>query len=1322
MDGEALKPNPHETNLPGREEPVVPLPTDADQVINRAATVLQEKRAAIKLSTDTSVNSLLDVYQAAYLPQPETTVSLPRQDFDTLSQEIEQAFEEGAPVVSPTTVKEYLTRVDALSTQMPKEIAFLEDVINTPWRRVQEVEATLNAKRQELQNWINSGTGGIRGVLAHLRRRNELQSGTTNLQRQLEKERKQYYELEREDDQRRAQEDQLEKNYRNQHWIEHLKDVLVRKYRDQTLLGIVQGHFSIVEGLEADDDTQQALFEAVKTRIIKPHLNTLVSAGSITGEQAVACLSLFEDNFQKSREETQQSSQPNVGIQTQLMKISILGFTYLDSLAKAVQTKDYIKIFQLLAREEAMEVLSALPERLSALGLTEQSKEASYAGHYGDIAEVLHTIFYPETFPYSDENRRALAIWEIVRNSPFSSVFPEPVWHQTESQLAQATFRYLFGHHVFDIERSATSVHLWSLIKNNPVLRRQYLPEIIMQLGTYSYWNKDGALVRTMLDNILMDISPDDLGQLSRRGFSAISDIKALAERNPRTLNIPSFPDPADPQNREKLTPNPVYQTLHEHIAKIALNVLEASSSDKSLELAVDTLSSSWGTLHGYDKWDPLWAEPPGDVNRNLSIWALVLIRRFDRLIPYDKRLPPPETREQFAAAVNTLRRTLHNPEVASDRKQFLQNQVVLQTLARQPQRAETIIETVLHDQNFDTLAELMSGDGPLAAGRDSVLEEIFSSGKPSETIQELIEGFNQSKPYFEFLFEACRRMHGTELHASTSNYPITEIATPEGNITVAQLVANHKAAKTRSPDELTKLEEMISDPKTLEELVNGERHVFPFSKLHGMWKEQVFRHYLRQSIELSRSEQAKQQADTRHRREVKPRLEVSGIYLHGTAVDNIDAIFLNGNLPSTVLGADPGLDVKNFPFHSEFIRFDKTAESGSLREFIENSRLGIYGSSNRHGGTLGNAGQIFLVYDRNNAAYEVGKDFAPEQGGWPNHRIMLGGMPSTEISGIILRDPSATFAKTMASVVDNGFYIPIYDFDMNLIWTPEQFDEYRRAWNLNIPVPIWDYSFKVGEARGSHKPAGEYALPVEEGVKKYYVKFAEYNFDPSETDALRKEQEARSKIWNEFLANRIYQHFGIPVANTGVVKVNRAYGYASQEIATQPSVFAERPIRPDARAYAHVSEWIDHDQSVDPTVVAQKLKDGFVFDALLANWDIIKGGYNNLATSGGEVIRVDNGGALLFRAGNERKTAEQFGGNVVELDSMRRLESGEAAYPGLTEDDIQNQIRILQNRFRAEDIDSLVDSTRLHETDRNFLKQVLRGRRDYIVSHFISP
>ncbi|MDO8302737.1 MAG: hypothetical protein Q7T18_05820, partial [Sedimentisphaerales bacterium] len=119
----------------------------------------------------------------------------------------------------------------------------------------------------------------------------------------------------------------------------------------------------------------------------------------------------------------------------------------------------------------------------------------------------------------------------------------------------------------------------------------------------------------------------------------------------------------------------------------------------------------------------------------------------------------------------------------------------------------------------------------------------------------------------------------------------------------------------------------------------------------------------------------------------------------------------------------------------------------------------------------------------------------------------------------------------------------------------------------------------------------------------------------------------------------------------------------------------------------------------------------GFIVDALLANWDIMKS--DNTLMSKGMLYRIDNGGALLFRAQGERKAMAEFSGKVGELETMRH------AYHGLTKEDIDTQVAFMKERFTNETIDRLVDSVRLPGTDRDFLKRVLRERRDYIVNYF---
>lgn len=306
------------------------------------------------------------------------------------------------------------------------------------------------------------------------------------------------------------------------------------------------------------------------------------------------------------------------------------------------------------------------------------------------------------------------------------------------------------------------------------------------------------------------------------------------------------------------------------------------------------------------------------------------------------------------------------------------------------------------------------------------------------------------------------------------------------------------------------------------------------------------------------------------------------------------------------------------------------------------------------------------------------------------------------------LRDPQTTLEMAKRQVVENGFYIPLYDFDTDaLLFTPEDFDRYQQEWNQRVQVPVWEYSFRVGDAKGSHKPAGEYALPTEAGeLKRYYVKFANYDFPAGESHVVEREQEEQSRIWNEYLADSIYKHMGIAVPETAVVKVNRTVGHASAEVSTNIERSAS-DFGPNARGVARVSEMVRVEESSEEARLTTK--DGFLVDAMLGNWDIAL--EKNLVFSGGKALRVDNGGALLYRTREGRKT--NFGQPVFELETMK------GSYEGLTRADVQTQLGVLAERFTNDAIDQLVDSVRLNSTDRTVLKNVLRQRRDYVLTYY---
>ena len=87
------------------------------------------------------------------------------------------------------------------------------------------------------------------------------------------------------------------------------------------------------------------------------------------------------------------------------------------------------------------------------------------------------------------------------------------------------------------------------------------------------------------------------------------------------------------------------------------------------------------------------------------------------------------------------------------------------------------------------------------------------------------------------------------------------------------------------------------------------------------------------------------------------------------------------------------------------------------------------------------------------------------------------------------------------------------------------------------------------------------------------------------------------------------------------------------------------------------------------------EMSKGFVVDALLANWDVYQND-NCLIDSAGRVIRVDNGGALDYRAQGSKKT---FGDSVTDFDSMQKYNPSVVA--NLTTQDYINQIEEVLKR-----------------------------------------
>lgn len=89
------------------------------------------------------------------------------------------------------------------------------------------------------------------------------------------------------------------------------------------------------------------------------------------------------------------------------------------------------------------------------------------------------------------------------------------------------------------------------------------------------------------------------------------------------------------------------------------------------------------------------------------------------------------------------------------------------------------------------------------------------------------------------------------------------------------------------------------------------------------------------------------------------------------------------------------------------------------------------------------------------------------------------------------------------------------------------------------------------------------------------------------------------------------------------------------------------------------------------------KLKDYFLIDCLFANWDAYANTDNCLIDSKGNVIHVDNGGTLNFRAHGAQKT---FDGNIYDTYSAMKVHNPKIANL-LTDDDLRKQIADLRKK-----------------------------------------
>jgi len=187
------------------------------------------------------------------------------------------------------------------------------------------------------------------------------------------------------------------------------------------------------------------------------------------------------------------------------------------------------------------------------------------------------------------------------------------------------------------------------------------------------------------------------------------------------------------------------------------------------------------------------------------------------------------------------------------------------------------------------------------------------------------------------------------------------------------------------------------------------------------------------------------------------------------------------------------------------------------------------------------------------------------------------------------------------------------------------------------ITAMVADKWEQTGPQKGSN-PGGKFK---DAKGQEWYCKF------PSDPDT----------VMNELLAAKFYQMLGSPVPELRLVKKDGKLGIASK--------------------------WVDGMKkgTADELASAPGAHTGFVFDAWLANWDVVGLSNDNLLLGAdGKALRVDVGGSLLFRAQGGPKGAA-FGENVTELDSL--LDAGKnpqsaAVFKNVTTADLEAGASVL--------------------------------------------
>ena len=157
-----------------------------------------------------------------------------------------------------------------------------------------------------------------------------------------------------------------------------------------------------------------------------------------------------------------------------------------------------------------------------------------------------------------------------------------------------------------------------------------------------------------------------------------------------------------------------------------------------------------------------------------------------------------------------------------------------------------------------------------------------------------------------------------------------------------------------------------------------------------------------------------------------------------------------------------------------------------------------------------------------------------------------------------------------------------------------------------------------------------------------------------------------RDRVATELLANAIYRELGILVPSAGVTEWSLD-GDSAVTALTYPMLAGE------------IRRWNEPNA---------ELAEGFVADALLANWDVIGLECDNILWQGETPIRLDQGGTFEFRAQGQRK---DYGPEPIELETMLGPEGQARGRMDVTEETISMGAALVVEHLTPTRVEELV-------------------------------